>query len=209
MVLIDMSGRFSERMLPDVVTQKPTLLPWRTGLENVLVPAQVKKQNTDEARSRAMSLLQLVGLSGFEHQYPARLSGGMQQRVALARLLMTGADLLLLDEPFGALDEFTRERLNVELIRIHEELRHTTLFVTHNIAEAVFLADKVVVMSARPGRVERVVNVPFSRPRGISQMNSKEFTEIVFEIRGLLGDQIRAQVKREPQRPRSRNALPS
>jgi NitT/TauT family transport system ATP-binding protein len=170
--------------------QKPTLLPWKTALQNVLIPAQVKKQEKQDATRRAMEFLSLVGLNGFEHQFPSRLSGGMQQRVALARLLMTGADLMLLDEPFGALDEFTRERLNLELIRIHSELARTTLFVTHNISEAIFLADKVVVMSARPGRVEKVVNVPFPRDRAMEITRTPEFNDMVFGIRSLLGEQV-------------------
>ena len=150
MVLIDMSGRFSERMLPDVVTQKPTLLPWRTGLENVLVPAQVKKQNTDEARSRAMSLLQLVGLSGFEHQYPARLSGGMQQRVALARALAGAPQLLLLDEPFSALDQTSRIAVRSLIIELVAELKLTAIIVTHDLIDVAALANQLVLFE--PGR---------------------------------------------------------
>lgn len=170
--------------------QRPTLLPWRTALQNVLIPAQVQRRRRDDAAGQAMELLELVGLKGFEHHYPTRLSGGMQQRVALARLLMTGADLMLLDEPFGALDEFTRERLNLELVRIHEEIRHTTLFVTHNISEAVFLADKVVVMTPRPGKVEQVIDVPFGRQRKPGLMRTAEFNDLVFQVRHVLGEQV-------------------
>jgi NitT/TauT family transport system ATP-binding protein len=111
----------------------------------------------------------------------------MQQRVALARLLQTGADILLLDEPFGALDEFTRERLNLELLRIVAEVKATTLFVTHNIAEAIFLADHVMVMTPRPGRLAAIVDVPFDRPREIELQQTPEFNAIVSEVRGILG----------------------
>ena len=111
----------------------------------------------------------------------------MQQRVALARLLMTGANILLLDEPFGALDEFTRERLNIELLKIHADIGATTMFVTHNIAEAIFLADEVLVMTPRPGRLARVINVPFEHPRHIGLMRSSEFNDLVFAVREILG----------------------
>lgn len=167
--------------------QEPTLLPWRTALQNVLLPVAVHRRVTKDDKIQARDWLKLAGLSGFEHVYPRQLSGGMQQRVALARLLMTGADVLLLDEPFGALDEFTRERLNLELAHVHSEVGGTTLFVTHNIQEAVFLADKVLVMTPRPGRLAKVLDVPFERPRSIDLMKTPEFTELVFEVRGILG----------------------
>lgn len=167
--------------------QEPTLLPWRTALQNVLLPVAVHRRITKDDKVQARDWLRLAGLSGFEHVYPRQLSGGMQQRVALARLLMTGADVLLLDEPFGALDEFTRERLNLELAHVHSQVAGTTLFVTHNIQEAVFLADKVLVMTPRPGRLAKVLDVPFERPRSIDLMKTPEFTELVFEVRELLG----------------------
>ncbi len=174
---------------PDVgmMFQKPTLLPWRSAVENVLLPTVLRGRIDDDDREQAMRHLDLVGLGGFEFAYPRQLSGGMQQRVALARLLMTGADLLLLDEPFGALDEFTRERLNLELVRIHREIGATTLFVTHNIPEAVFLADEILVMTPRPGRLAGVVHVPFDRPRVIELQRTTEFTDLVFEVREMLG----------------------
>jgi NitT/TauT family transport system ATP-binding protein len=134
-----------------------------------------------------MELLQLVGLGDFAFSFPAQLSGGMQQRVALARLLQTGADVLLLDEPFGALDEFTRERLNIELLRIVGEIGATTIFVTHNIAEAIFLADQVYVMTPRPGRIASVIDVPLTRPRELSVQLSPEFNHLVEEARVTLG----------------------
>ena len=134
-----------------------------------------------------MASLDLVGLKGFEFHFPKQLSGGMQQRVALARLIQTGANIMLMDEPFGALDEFTRERLNIELERIVGELKATTLFVTHNIQEAIFLADRVLVMTPRPGRIAKIIDVEFDRPRDISIQTSRDFNIIVEEVRDTLG----------------------
>jgi NitT/TauT family transport system ATP-binding protein len=170
--------------------QKPTLLAWRTALENVLLPTEIAGSVRDADREKAMSLLELTGLRDFAFSFPSQLSGGMQQRVALARLLQTGADILLLDEPFGALDEFTREHLNVELLRIVGEVRATTLFVTHNIGEAIFLADRVFVMTPRPGRIARIVEVPLPRPRRASLTVTPEFNELVVEVRAALGESL-------------------
>jgi NitT/TauT family transport system ATP-binding protein len=167
--------------------QKPTLLDWKSVLDNVLLPNILLGGVGRADRIRAIDLLQLVGLAGFECAFPRQLSGGMQQRVALARLLNTGAEILLLDEPFGALDEFTRERLNLELLRIQRDLGATVLFVTHNIQEAVFLADRVFVMTPRPGRLEATIDVPMPRPRAIEMTKSPEFNELVFKIRDTLG----------------------
>lgn len=167
--------------------QKATLLDWRTAVENVLLPTEIGGGVGPGDRRRAMDLLHLVGLKGFEFSFPRQLSGGMQQRVALARLLQTGADILLLDEPFGALDEFTRERLNLELLRIVAEVRATTLFVTHNISEAIFLADHVMVMTSRPGRLAAIVDVRFARPRNIELQQTPEFNDMVSEVRRILG----------------------
>jgi NitT/TauT family transport system ATP-binding protein len=167
--------------------QKATLLEWRTAVENVLLPVEISRTVTPADKSKAMELLDLVGLKDFAFSFPTQLSGGMQQRVALARLLMTGADVLLLDEPFGALDEFTRERLNVELMRIVAEFKATTLFVTHNIGEAIFLADEVMVMTPRPGRLARIVHVPFARPRKPELTLTPEFNALVAEVRDILG----------------------
>jgi NitT/TauT family transport system ATP-binding protein len=167
--------------------QKATLLEWRTAVENVLLPTEIRGGVTAADRKRAIELLHMVGLKDFEFAFPTQLSGGMQQRVALARLLQTGADILLLDEPFGALDEFTRERLNLELLRIVGDFDATTLFVTHNIGEAIFLADYVMVMTPRPGRLAKIVEVPFARPREISLMQSVEFNELVAHVREILG----------------------
>ena len=164
--------------------QKPTLLAWRTAVENVLLPTEIAGRVTEAHRRKAMDLLALVGLKEFAFSFPSQLSGGMQQRVALARLLQTGADILLLDEPFGALDEFTREHLNVELMRIVADVATTTLFVTHNIGEAIFLADRVFVMTPRPGRLAGIVEIPFKRPRHPSLQQSPEFNALVSEVRG-------------------------
>ena len=167
--------------------QKPTLLPWRTAVENVLLPSEIAGKVGNADRRRAMDLLKLAGLEDFAFSFPAQLSGGMQQRVALARLLQTGADLLLLDEPFGALDEFTREHLNVELARITREVGATTLFVTHNIGEAIFLADRVFVMTPRPGRIASIIDVPLPHPRDPSILVTPEFNELVALVRATLG----------------------
>jgi len=168
--------------------QRATLLDWCTSLENVLLPTEIIRKPTKADKERAAELLRLVGLKDFLFAFPSQLSGGMQQRVALARLLQTGADILLLDEPFGALDEFTRERLNIELMRIVGEVRATTLFVTHNIAEAIFLADQVFVMTPRPGRIVEIVDVPFARPRPLSIQTSPEFNTLVAKVRDILGE---------------------
>ncbi len=168
--------------------QKATLLDWRTAIENVLLPTEINGTPTKADKNRAFDLLKLVGLEDFAFSFPAQLSGGMQQRVALARLLQTGADILLLDEPFGALDEFTREHLNLELMRIVQEVGATAFFVTHNIAEAIFLADQVVVMTSRPGRMAKIVDVDLERPRPLSIQTSVEFNKLVEDVRETLGE---------------------
>ena len=166
--------------------QRPTLLPWRTALQNAVLPPKLGGKLDDGAERRAYELLDMVGLSGFEHTYPRHLSGGMQQRVALARLLMVGVDVLLLDEPFAAVDQLTRERLNLELLRVHERMSATALLVTHNITEAILLADRVVVMTPRPGRIADVIDVPFPRPREQEMVAEREFQELVLRAyRGL------------------------
>jgi NitT/TauT family transport system ATP-binding protein len=164
--------------------QRPTLLPWRTALQNALLPPKLGGKLDDDAERQAYELLELVGLTGFEHTYPRHLSGGMQQRVALARLLMVGVDVLLLDEPFAAVDQLTRERLNLELLRVHERMSATALLVTHNIQEAILLADRVVVMTPRPGRIADVIDVPFERPRGQELVAEPGFQELVLRAYG-------------------------
>ncbi len=168
-----------------VVFQDPVLLPWRTVFDNVMLPVQVLGLDRTVSRRRAMGLLELVGLQGFEDKYPHELSGGMRQRVALARALVHDPSLLLMDEPFGALDAMTREFMNLELLRIWQEAGKTVVFITHSIPEAVFLADRVVVMSARPGRVVDLVSVELARPRDLDMMASDEFGVYTRKIRHL------------------------
>ncbi|MGH9242731.1 MAG: ABC transporter ATP-binding protein [Acidimicrobiales bacterium] len=170
--------------------QRPVLLLWKTAMDNVLLPEKLQGRVTAATRRRAGEIFELVGLAGFENAYPQHLSGGMQQRAALARVLMTGADLLLMDEPFASLDEFTRERLNLELLRIQAEFRASVMFVTHNITEAVFLADRVLVMTPRPGRLAGIVEVPFDRPRRIDLLKTPEFNELAFQVRAMLGEHV-------------------
>jgi NitT/TauT family transport system ATP-binding protein len=179
---ISVNGREVTGARQDVglMFQRPTLLPWRTALDNALLPVQLRGRVDDATRQQAYDLLDLVGLAGFEHYYPRHLSGGMQQRVALARLLMLGVNVLLLDEPFAAVDQLTRERLNMELLKIHARTSATAVLVTHNITEAVLLADRVIVMTPRPGRVADVLDVPFARPRVPEMAKEREFQELVF-----------------------------
>jgi NitT/TauT family transport system ATP-binding protein len=168
--------------------QKPTLLPWQTALQNTMLPAAIQKKKDKGTEEEAARLLDLVGLGGFEHTYPRHLSGGMQQRVALARLLMVGVEVLLLDEPFAAVDQITRERLNLELLKIHERTRATSVLVTHNLTEALLLADRVVVMTPRPGRISDVIEVPFERPRVAEMAMEPEFQRLVLRAhQGLHG----------------------
>ena len=169
-----------------VMFQRPVLLPWRTVEKNVMLPAEVFGLPSSSIRDRISETLEMVGLGDFSHALPQHLSGGMQQRVALARVLAYRPKVLLMDEPFGALDEFTREAMNLELLRLTRPSRMTVVFVTHNISEAVFLSSQVVVMSPRPGRVAGVIDVPFEEPRGIEVMRERTFTELVFEVRELL-----------------------
>ena len=168
-----------------IVFQDPVLLPWRTVLDNVMLPIEVLHLDRAQFRTRAMQLIHLVGLETFEDKYPHELSGGMRQRVALARALVHDPSLLLMDEPFGALDAMTREFMNLELLRIWQEARKTVVFITHSIPEAVFLADRVIVMSARPGRITEIVKVDLPRPRDLDMMASDDFGVYTRKIRHL------------------------
>ncbi|MFM8990725.1 MAG: ABC transporter ATP-binding protein [Alphaproteobacteria bacterium] len=166
-----------------VVFQAPVLLPWRTVMQNVLLPIDIQRQPRRAHEARARELVRMVGLDGFEDKYPSELSGGMQQRVGIARALVHDPSLLLMDEPFGALDAMTRESMNLELLRIWGESRKTVMLVTHSIPEAVFLADRVIVMSPRPGRISEVIDVDLPRPRSLEMINSAPFGVHVAAIR--------------------------
>jgi NitT/TauT family transport system ATP-binding protein len=173
---------------PDVgfVFQQAVLLPWRTVLENVLFSVEMLGLDPRQHRKQAGDLLELAGLGGFETKYPRELSGGMQQRVAICRALLPDPSLLLMDEPFGALDAMTREEMSLELLRIWEERPKTILFVTHSIPEAILLADRVVVMSPRPGRIARVLTIDLPRPRTVDLEFDPRFKAASDEIRGLI-----------------------
>ena len=166
-----------------IVFQNPVLMAWRTVLGNVLLQAEVRRLNLREYRRRALELLKMVGLEGFEAKHPYQLSGGMQQRASICRALIHDPPLLLMDEPFGALDALTRERMNVELLRIWQESRKSVVFITHSIPEAVFLSDRVAVMSPRPGHLQEIVPIHLPRPRTMETMETSEFTKAVAYIR--------------------------
>ncbi|MER5173689.1 ABC transporter ATP-binding protein [Thioclava sp. GXIMD2076] len=170
-----------------MVFQAPVLLPWRNIRENVAMPARVARENMVQARKRADELLAMVGLEGFGDRHPWELSGGMQQRAGIARSLLHDPDVLLMDEPFAALDALTREKMMFELQKIWMKQQKTVVFVTHGISEAVFLSSKIIVMTGRPGRVLKVIENPLPRPRQLSHMASDTFAEISVELRRLLG----------------------
>jgi NitT/TauT family transport system ATP-binding protein len=168
-----------------IAFQAPVLYDWRTVRKNVELPLEVMNYSRSERRERAQAVLAMVGLGDFGHLFPWQLSGGMQQRVAIARALVFEPSILLMDEPFGALDEMTRERMQSELLRIWSGggRSSTVIFVTHSIAEAVFLSDRVVVMSPRPGRIEQVVEIDLPRPRDVSTRTLPRFFELVTAVR--------------------------
>ncbi len=175
-----------------IVFQSPVLLDWRTALANVLIQVELRGMHPRAYRERALRLLEQVGLTGFADRYPHELSGGMRQRVAIVRALIHDAPLLLMDEPFGALDALTREQMRLDLEALWLATRKTVLFITHSIDEAVLLADRVVVMSPRPGTIERIMDIRLPRPRGLEARRAPEFREAteritdIFLARGVL-----------------------
>ncbi|HWH77192.1 MAG TPA: ABC transporter ATP-binding protein [Candidatus Binatus sp.] len=169
-----------------MVFQAPVLLKWRSVLGNILLPVEFAKLDIAAHVDKARALIKLVGLEGFAEMYPHELSGGMQQRVSLCRALVTDPQILLMDEPFGALDAMTRDELDMELLRIWEERHKTVLFVTHSIQEAVFLSDLILVMSARPGRLLEGIAIELPRPRTMEMLSTAKFGEYALRIRSLL-----------------------
>ena len=192
---LELNGKPIERPGPDraMVFQQPSLLPWRTVLGNVTYGLELQGHiSKSERNARAGDLIKLVGLGGFEHAFPTELSGGMQQRVNLARALATDPEMLLLDEPFAALDAQTREFMQRELLRIWGETRKTALFITHDIKEAVYLADRVMVFTRRPGRVKTCVEIDLPRPRELSIKRDPRFLEFEDEIWKSIEEEVRA-----------------
>jgi NitT/TauT family transport system ATP-binding protein len=165
-----------------IVFQNPVLLEWRTALGNVMLQAEAKKLERGSAERRARELLDSVGLRGFEEKYPHELSGGMRQRVSLCRAMIHDPPQLLMDEPFGALDALTRDQLVLDLQEICNERHMTVLFITHSVSEAVFLSDQVIVMTPRPGRVDRVIDIDLPRPRTLAMRETPEFARYSHEI---------------------------
>ena len=183
--MVTVAGRpmTAPRAQNGIMFQDPTLLPWKSALENVLFPYRAMNKPVAPHVERAKALLDEVGLAGFHNHKPRQLSGGMRQRVAICRALVFEPELLLMDEPFSALDAITRDEMNLVLMKIWEEHHRTAIFVTHSIREAVYLSDRVLVMSQRPGKVIADVKIPFARPRGLEIEESAEFNEICGYLR--------------------------
>ena len=192
--VVRVGGRVVDRPQTDlgIVFQSPVLLDWRTAVNNVLVQVELRGMDPRAWRERALRLLEQVGLRDFADRYPHELSGGMRQRVAIARALIHDAPLLLMDEPFGALDALTREQMRLDLEALWLATRKTVLFITHSIDEAVLLADRVVVMSPRPGKIEQIMDIRMPRPRGLEARRLPEFADTteritnIFLARGVL-----------------------
>lgn len=193
---IEINGNVVNGPVPEVgfVFQSPVLMDWRTVHMNVMFPFEALKSGNDplelseaEAEERAHELLEMVGLEDFTESYPKQLSGGMQQRVAICRALLPDPPILLMDEPFGALDEFTRDKLNRQLLDIWQETQKTVLFVTHNVQESVYLSDRVVVLSERPGEIKTIVDIDIDRPRPLDVRDTPEFIENVADVREAIG----------------------
>ena len=170
-----------------MVFQESNLMPWRSALENITLPLELQGVPTDEARLRAQELIDLVGLQGFESSWPRDLSGGMAQRVAIARALIHDPDILLLDEPFGSLDALTRERMWTELSRIWQRRQKTVLMVTHSISESLFLADRVLVLTQRPGRIKVDLSVDLPRPRADDIRYTAHFGDLARRLKDAIG----------------------
>ena len=194
---IRIDGKIVTRPGPDrgFVFQNDALLPWRTVEHNVLFGLEVRGESHAATRPVAEALIRLVGLTGFEHHYPNELSGGMRQRVNLARALAIDPEVLLMDEPFAALDAQTREIMQRELLKIWEERKKTVLFITHQIDEAIYLADRVLVFSYRPGRLTADIRIPFARPRELALKRSSEFLRYVDEVWKLIEDEVVSAMK--------------
>jgi NitT/TauT family transport system ATP-binding protein len=169
-----------------IIFQSPVLLEWRTALGNIMLQAEARHLDRKASERRARELLAAVGLAGFEGKYPDELSGGMRQRVSLCRALIHNPPQLLMDEPFGALDALTRDQLVLDLQRLWNETRMTVLFITHSVAEAVFLSDRVIVMTPRPGRIDQVIDIDLPRPRTLAMRESPEFNRYNRQILDLL-----------------------
>jgi len=170
-----------------MVFQQSNLMPWRTALENITLPLELQGVPADKAHSRAQDLIDLVGLQGFESSWPRDLSGGMAQRVAIARALVHDPDILLLDEPFGSLDALTRERMWTELSRIWQKRQKTVLMVTHSISESLFLADRVLVLTQRPGKIKLDLGVDLPRPRADEMRYTAHFGELARQLKEAIG----------------------
>jgi len=204
--VVEVNGKPAHRARLDhdygIVFQEAVLYDWRTVAKNIALPLELLRWSREQRAARVQELLRLVELEGFEDHHPWQLSGGMQQRVAIARALSFDPALLLMDEPFGALDEMTRERLNMELLRIWEASGSTVVFVTHSIAEAVFLSTRVVVMSPRPGRIADVVEIDLPYPRTAETREEPRFFELVTHVRERLagrGAQVEPELAEEAQ----------
>jgi len=179
------------------VFQDSSLLPWRTVMDNIILGLELQGVDKREARKKAERYIALVGLAGFEHHYPHELSGGMQQRVNLARALIVDPQVLLMDEPFASLDAQTREIMQAELLKMWNQTKKTVIFVTHQIEEAIYLSDRVVVFSARPARIREIVKVAIPRPRSLSVKRSKEFLDLADHVWGIIQEEVLKSMGRE------------
>jgi NitT/TauT family transport system ATP-binding protein len=166
-----------------IVFQSAVLLAWRTVIQNILLQAEIRGLPQEESLERAHQLIEMAGLKGFEHKFPKQLSGGMQQRVSICRALLHNPSVLLMDEPFGALDAMTREKMNLELQDIWSKAKKTVLLITHSIPEAIFLSDRVIVMSERPGSIAAIYDIDLPRPRTLEMMGTSEFAHFSSQIR--------------------------